>query len=317
MWSVAARTVNALTPGALAGVLRAGRVVASFTDPDLQSKLRLFELFERSRSRPEIPSADRVARLAARRDLDALWEMEGLGYRWGVAVLRREPTDLRLLRSPDVPERALLPLHTGAGMAFAAATLDGASGSMVERFLDRCAESARPGWEGAMHETLGFVARTLRPELLESLDGRLKARGRPLPARLWHGVGRSVYFLPSNHLPWLDARTAAVLKAVREPPRDEARIDAAAGLAWAVALVHAPEPETVERFVREAARDLPIAALGHGVAAAEALWRGWAGAGPVARPTPEPRGAPRRRLAATLAGREGRPDDLFHVSGGP
>jgi len=315
VWSEAARILNTVAPGALAGALQVGQRLAIFAEPDLRAKLRVFELFERSRSRPEPPSAELVAQLAASRDFDSLWEMEGLGYRWGLAVLRRELADGGLLRAASLPGSALLPLHTGAGMAFAVAALDGSPRQGLERFLDLCARSARPGWEGAMHETLGLAVRTLRPDLAEPVDTELLALGGPLSGRFWHGLGRALYFAPTNHLPWVDARSEAVAKALREPPHGEGRVNVAAGLAWAVALVHALDPERVARFAAEESRSLPRGAVEHGLAAASVVWELWSesGTGPSGRPGPGSRD--RCLLEDVLAGRRGRPEDLFHYAG--
>lgn len=318
MGSAVIRTAAATAFTALSRALRLGCRLASVTDADLRSKLRVFEIFDRSRARPEPPDADLVRRVAARRDFDSLWEMEGIGYRWSQAILRGEAVDPGLLRSAEVPEHALLPLHTGCGMGFAAHALDGSSGrTAVERFLGLCSQVARPGWEGAMEEPLGLTARTLHPELLVPLGTELAVRGSSAVARLWHGVGRGLYFAPTNHLPWRDPVLAAVLKARREPAHPLGRANAAAGLAWAVTLVHADDPRTVERFVEAEGRGLPPAAVARGVAAARAIWERWSGvassAGPCAGTPAGEAGDP----AALLDGRIGCPGDLFHVAGGP
>lgn len=296
MWRAAGRAVGSLAPGLSGGMLRMAGIFASLTDRELEAKLRVFESFDRSRGRPEIPSADGIHRLAARGGYEALWEMEGMGYRWGSAVLRDEGADPTLLRAADLPEGSLLALHTGAGMAFADRCLTRCpAGCHPAVFLDLCAGHARPGWTGAMEETLGLVVRTLRPELLETFDAHLGEGDAVTLARFWHGVGRGLYFAPTNHLPWREPIREAVDKALREPPHELGGANAAAGLAWAVALVHVARPERVRRLAEALGRSLPAAAVDHGLAGARAVWACWTGTGPL---NPGP----------------GKPEDLFHVA---
>jgi hypothetical protein len=63
----------------------------------------------------------------------------------------------------------------------------------------------------------------------------------------WHGVGRSLYFLPLYFVPGLLSPWLAV---EREAPHELAFLNMTAGLAWATTIVNVRQPEIMENFLR-------------------------------------------------------------------
>jgi len=213
----------------------------------------------------------------------ALWRVEGLGYAlagpaWAGEGGAPGAPPRGLLQTEALPERALIPLHLGMGMAFAERLLaDLAAGLAAEpaverllrRFLDLSLDNARPGCVDALCEPLGFVARLLHPHLLPLLDRGLAGISPALRAFLWHGAGRGLYFLPSHALPWCNPWRRALGKALAEPPHALGRRNMLGGLAFAVALINLRQPRIVEGFLQAGDR---CAACEAGAAHAVLVW---------------------------------------------
>ena len=66
----------------------------------------------------------------------------------------------------------------------------------------------------------------------------------------WHGVGRAAYFLPAGWLPRSGAMRHALTVCRKEPPDAATRLDALAGLAFAVAMINWRHPWLIERLFR-------------------------------------------------------------------
>jgi hypothetical protein len=62
----------------------------------------------------------------------------------------------------------------------------------------------------------------------------------------WHGVGRSLYFLPLFFVPGLLSPWLAI---EREAPYELALLNMMAGLAWATTIVNVRQPELMENFI--------------------------------------------------------------------
>jgi hypothetical protein len=214
---------------------------------------------------------------------------------------------LRLLdaaTAPGLPEDSLLALHTGMGLAFAEQAVDalpprpepGELRRGLARFVALCRESSRPGYAAAAIEGLGLVARTLRPGLVAAADEQLArldggedapaaggaAGGHgQLVATFWHGVGRALYFLPSNAPPPCSAPWRAIGMARREPPHATGRDNTLSGLVWALTLVNLRHPEVLAALLSHhppaAAECGPVA---DGISSAIALWHQLAPADP-------------------------------------
>jgi hypothetical protein len=223
---------------------------------ELRNKLAAFEGFRRAAS-GGLSLQGALALPAAER----LWALEGVGY--ALARAGRLPAEMEL------PVEALLPVHTGAGLALGEEGV-GDPG----RFADRCRAAARPGCSEALFEALGLVARTLRPEAMDTIDAAVGELGAGPRALFWHGAGRGAYLAPSNALPLPGGSGRGLGALLAEAPGREERRQAAGGFAWALALVNLGDAAVVEHGLSGLPGDdgASIPALAHGVATAAAVW---------------------------------------------
>jgi hypothetical protein len=314
-WGAAPR-LTPLSPAGLAkgllhgglSLLRASTATLSRLSPDggaatdlceLGEKLYVFERFQfalgdlglDAAALPPLSTAvDRAGRLDV---YSSLWTTEGLGHAYTVASLAGTAPPSLLTNAGRLPERALLPLHTGMGMALAARALAGGAGGL-RGFLDLCRTGSLPGYAEATFEPLGFVARNLHSAAVPEIDRQLTRLAPELVGTFWHGVGRGLYFSPRHALP--GATAAALADAWREPPHEEGRRNAASGLAWALTLVNIRHPEVLQGFLARHSLPPPLAqASADGSLGATVIWRHWTGA----------EAQPGRRLG-----------ELFHWHGG-
>jgi hypothetical protein len=264
----------ALMDGAFAGL--AGRAGARPLR-EWSERVRAFELFQRAPTlvaggmtlvRDAAPAVEHAMALDP---WERLWVLEGLGYAAG-----RHGGAERLFRTigrAELPAAALIPLHTGCGLALAAVAVEGAESGhgrrAVESFVRRCRGLAEPAAVGALLEALGLAARTLLPERLAELAAEAAALDAELGACFWHGVGRALLFVPSQWLAWTFGGPLAA--ATREAPAEEAAANLVAGLAWATTLVGLRSPASLERLLGDADR-APAGALEDGIAGAVLLW---------------------------------------------
>jgi hypothetical protein len=220
-----------------------------------------------------------------------LWTTEGLGYHQAAAALRDGGQPRSLLAGPAsdaLPARSLVPLHTGMGLAFAGHCLNGCVAEsrgadlrrQLELFVTLCHDNARDDYWAASLEALGLSTRLLRPRLVLLLDGQLRQMGDDLVHCFWHGVGRGLYFGPATALPCGTVLWPTAHQAYSEPPREEDRRNALAGLALALTLVNVRHPEVIEWYLESdsghrAAGD----AFASGVGAALRIWSSWAPVG--------------------------------------
>ncbi len=199
-----------------------------------------------------------------------LWTAEGLGY----ARAESAGAPGRLLAG--LPDRAVIPLHTGAALSFASrllATSRIGGPADLEGWLSCWEESALSGYRDLAPEALGLVARNLYPFRASRLGELLQAISPDLADSFWHGVGRGLYFAPTHALPWSGAAGRAFEKAWREPPHESGRRNATAGLAWALTLVNFCHPEVLAGVLSRQGREIGSAeAFADGVAAAVLVW---------------------------------------------
>ncbi|HUG70823.1 MAG TPA: hypothetical protein VMM76_23950 [Pirellulaceae bacterium] len=260
---------------------------------ELRNKLEAFRAFataDRWMNDPTDAGGELVVRtkaVAAQSDFLGLWTTEGLGYYFAARALKGNESVGGLLscQPHGLPERSMIPLHTGMGLALASDALrclprsTGGSGArgFVVQYLQRCRENSLDGYVGATLEALGLIARLLRPTMLTELDRQLREINAAWVATFWHGVGRGLYFTPVNVLPCTSAAWPSLKKALSEPPHDVGRENALAGLSWAVALVNVRHPEVLELFLNRHRRSLPVSvSVANGIASAAAVWHAWA-----------------------------------------
>ena len=220
---------------------------------------RLFQYADRELGLPvdRLPLDELVRRALALDAFRAIWILEGIGHIKGTASSLSVQGLLNEGAGACLPDRAMIPLHAGIGTAFAEKLLDGLGSSpstaeihqTVERFVDTCSANCRPGWDDACIEPLGLVVRCLYPHLLASVSEAMEELSFPLRALFWHGVGRSLYFVPTNFLPIPGAHARMAKSAAAEAGSLDDRRQVLAGLIWAVTLVNLRQPAVIRSLL--------------------------------------------------------------------
>ncbi len=237
------------------------------------------------RYRLNLPAA--TARAATMEPYRGLWTTEGLGFYCASAALKSRvaPRQILSTESVSLPNKSLVPLHTGMGLAFALQQLQTVNrnnqwtklDSMLHGFISLCRENSVDGYFGAAFEAIGLVARLVRPEMLVPIDRVLRDTDVKYAACFWHGVGRGLYFSPANVLPCTSIAWPAIAKAYSEPTDELGRQNAIAGLAWAVTLVNIRNPDVIEAFIQQHDVELSYSdAFANGISSASAIWHDWA-----------------------------------------
>jgi hypothetical protein len=241
---------------------------------ELANKLTAYRLFVSAdsylSSAVGLPAALRsITRLDS---YSRVWATEGLGWYWADRRIRSEPR--ARLFDRDLPSHALIPLHTGAGLALAQAALAragrGELRGAVEEFRALCRTASIPGYEGAAFEALGLVTITLYPEAAAEIGALLT--GEEESGFFWHGAGRGAYFSPLNFVPLAAARRNTVERFARLPTA-AARDNGFAGFAWATTLVNIRHPEVLQNGLRDLGEVGGCGAVASGIASALAIWR--------------------------------------------
>jgi hypothetical protein len=144
---------------------------------------------------------------------------------------------------------------------------------VLDQFLMLCRDNSNPCYLGAAYESLGLVTRNLYPQMMTGLDQEMGKMDEDLMSYFWHGVGRGIYFAPTNLLP--DGNTSRALQMTRQEPRHElGRRNALAGLGWAIALVNIRHPEIMEGFLKDRGDQLDDNdAFVNGVSSSVIIWR--------------------------------------------
>jgi hypothetical protein len=175
-------------------------------------------------------------------------------------------------------------VHAGAGLWLAEQTLKklkvaGSDVGALDEFSDVCRQKASDGFGGIMEEALGLVARTLYPHLMDPLDERLREMDTGLWERFWHGMGRGIYFAPSNFSPSRAVPWSGVGMCLQEAPDDTAKRNALSGFCFAVTLVNLRQPEILEAFFQHHAAE--STGCTHGVQSAMSVWNLSGGCGEI------------------------------------
>lgn len=209
-----------------------------------------------------------VARAFAGGEFRAVWSVEGLGHDYTDSLWGLQGSPPRgVLTDPslaDLPAASLLMLHAGVGLAYAQRLFDELGGrpgdsqlaATVDRVLDLCLSSSRPGYVGAAYESMGLVARTFHPHLVRRIDAVLRRRDETIADFYWHGVGRALFFLPVSFLPCGQATWRAFRMALDEAPDARARANAIAGMSWATVLVNQRQPAIMADLLRRHGSEL-------------------------------------------------------------
>jgi hypothetical protein len=258
---------------------------------EFNNKLQAFSLFE---------NADSVLRLEAGKDVPlakliqktrlmgayrAVWVTEGLGHYQTETCWARSREPKKLLNNSsadDLPTESLTPLHAGMGLSIANRLLKTIRSpnsqseirGVLERFIELCRHNSRSGYLGVSYEALGLAARNLYPHLVRIIDQQLQQIDAKLVGYFWHGVGRAIYFAPTNFLPFNNSPWRAIRMAQREPIHEIGRLNALAGVVWALTLINIQQPEILENLLSRHRKELSGSdALTNGVSSAIMIWR--------------------------------------------
>ncbi len=253
---------------------------------ELDHKFEAFRLFQYADRELGLPvdrlPIDEVVRRALTLDaFRAIWILEGIGHIKGTASSLSVEGLLTEGAGASLPERAMIPLHAGMGTAFGEKLLDGVGSNpsmgeirhTVERFIDTCRANCRPGWEDACIESLGLVVRCLYPHLLASASAAMEELSPALRRLFWHGVGRSLYFVPTNFMPIPGAHERMAKGAAAEASSTDDRRQVLAGLIWAVTLVNLPQPAVIRSLLSICSALSIQAEFTNGLISAVMAWR--------------------------------------------
>src|SRR5262249_16879385 len=128
--------------------------------------------------------------------------------------------------------------------------------SAVQYFLALCTNNCRKGYMGAAVESLGLVTRDFYPDLVPAVDRQLREVGPQFLGFFWHGVGRALSFSRQYFLPVLRTVWSGVDSEAHNAPD---KLNAMAGLSWAVTMVNLRQPAIMENVVRSNADEGPLA----------------------------------------------------------
>jgi hypothetical protein len=276
-----ADTLGLLTQG------QAGYVVWQ----EFKNKLQAFSLFEHVDSALNLPLGiyvpliELVEKTSALESYPAIWATEGAGHYYAETIWEQNRVPHNLFRdgkASALPATSMTALHAGMGLSFAnraLATIKSQSlvsevHNAIQKFVALCEDNSRRGYFGAAYESLGLVARNLYPHMVGIIDRHLSEMDHDLLGYFWHGVGRALYFAPTNFLPCSSSPWRAVEMSERESPHELGRLNALAGLAWALTLVNIRQPEILEAFLKcHGDRLADSDAFSNGVMSSIIIWR--------------------------------------------
>jgi hypothetical protein len=257
---------------------------------EFQNKLEAFSLFAHVDLVLQIPPGGEVSlpELVKRTEVlepySSVWATEGLGYYVATKFCKQSATLRSLLNGErgGIPERGLVALHSGMGLAIATRVMETISPASHEseirrvlvQFVTVCRDNFSTGYLGAAYESLGLVTRNLYPQMIPKLDQQLTQIDGDLLAYFWHGVGRGIYFAPTNFLPDGNSSGRALKLTCEEPRHELGKRNALAGLAWAMTLVNIRHPEILEGFLKHHGSQLDDSdAFINGVSSSVVIWR--------------------------------------------
>lgn len=253
---------------------------------ETRNKLLTFRLFAYVDAELQFP-ADRLeplpeltARALRLDNFRSIWAEEGVAHYYALHVPR--PIKGLLSDAPNggIPERTFVPMHAGMGTAFAEDVLSNLSADptpgdlrdAVRRFFDLCRDNCSPGWYENTIEPLGLVVRTMYPRHLSQMSDAVGVIDREAQLLFWHGVGRSLYFVPTNFASFGASHTRALKAAIAEPPSLDDQRNAIAGLVWAITLVNLRQPSVLQNLLRAAEHLDRDDAVINGIVSALLVW---------------------------------------------
>jgi hypothetical protein len=235
-------------------------------------------------AKPGLPLKKLVEQACELETYRAVWATEGLGHyhtemSWEQSGIPRNL--LSDVQAEGLPPKSMTALHAGMGLSLAnrlLKTLNSRSSDseiydLLQQFIALCRDNSRPGYVGASYEALGLVTRNLYPQLLHSIDRQLQKLDDHMLEYFWHGVGRAIYFAPTNFLPFNNSPWRAVELTQREPKHETGRLNALAGFVWALVLVNRCQPEILETLLKRHRSELSESdAFANGVSSVTMIW---------------------------------------------
>lgn len=253
---------------------------------EAQNKFAAFRLFAYVDQELRIPSdrlepLDALTRRAlALSDFKSIWALEGVAHYYTSAAELNGPL-AGLLADTNLPEKTMVPMHAGMGTALAGALLGRLPANpskadlrkAISTFFDICRANARAGWYENAIEPMGLAVRSMYPNLLAPVSAVIGEMDPAAQNLFWHGVGRSLYFVPMNFMTFAAAHERALRTAMAEAPTPEARNNAIAGLVWAVALVNLRQPAVLKNLLKSSERIGMRDAVVNGIVSALMVWK--------------------------------------------
>ena len=256
---------------------------------EFRNKLQAFYMFEYVDSvlnlsaGPDFPLLNFIDQAAGLGPYFRVWTVEGLGHYYTELALARGGFPSALLDAKNLiaaPSASLVPLHTGMGLSLAQVVLNAMDradpahySGWLETFWQLCRGNSRAGYAAIPFEALGLVACNLHPQLVASIDQHLLRTNTDLLAYFWHGIGRAIYFAPTNFLPFRSAPWQGLKRCQEEPPHVLGRCNAVAGFAWALTLVNIRQPEIMATFLSHHEQQISENdSFRNGVCSALAIW---------------------------------------------
>jgi hypothetical protein len=261
---------------------------------EFQNKLQVFDLFENADTilriprDASVPLAQLVEHASGLDSFASVWATEGIGHYYAETIWEAKGAPRGLLQGTAarrVPARSLAALHAGMGLSLANRILARVRapssqclsscdlrGALMQ-FVALCRDNSSEGYVGAAYEAMGLVARNLYPHMVKHLHAHSSEMVEDLTEYFWHGVGRGIYFSPSNYLLLGNSAFRAMEMARREPPDEQSRGNALAGLVWAQFLVNLRQPEIVEALLTECSGPFEAGAFANAVSSATVIWR--------------------------------------------
>lgn len=251
---------------------------------ELQNKLQTFNLFAhidleldlQQQNGPLSRVLERALRLGP---YHSVWAIEGVGHLYAESGDEfGRPINLKA-EVNTLPPSTLVALHSGVGLSFAGHCLEAITSqrtqvrSMLERFLARCDENSHKAYVGAAYEALGLATRNLYPHLMPEIDHHLAEIDEELITYFWHGVGRGIYFAPTNLLPDGETSRSLMKQVQQESPHELAQSNTFSGLIWALVLVNIRHPQILEAFVRDSLGELDREIFTSALCSACVIWR--------------------------------------------
>jgi hypothetical protein len=255
--------------------------MASATLQEIRNKTRVYWWVRAGGVRlGRTPLAERIAEVLRGDPARAVFGVERLAFEFTRRALAREEEPRGLLRQdgpvrlPRLPEAGLILAHAGLGLALGLHVLAplgprspaSAFDTALLKGLDLCRDNSEPAYLPVTQETIGLAARFSGPRFAGAVDASLRRLAPDLTPLFWHGAGRILYLLPAHFLPGGLARALDACR--REPPREAERLDALAGLSFAVAMVNLRHPRVFASLLAKVAQESEeSAAVTHGAVA--------------------------------------------------